>query len=465
MLPLFILIASAVVHFWSFGFPSSIVFDEVYFGRFVSDYWHGTYFFDVHPPLSRLLISGLGKLMGLDAIPTQWLSVGGELDPAMTALRLLPTLAGALLPLVIYLICRNFKLSKAAASAAALIVTFENSLVAHSRFIMQESMLILFGFLGVLFYQKFKAEQRRRHRSAWLGLSALFVAASISSKWIGLSYLAVIFALEIWDLLAERGWKGQLARIIKRFAATAGIYAAVIAIIYSSAFAIHFAALPRTGSGDAFMTAQFQKTLEGNKNFNDPRLTAPNFFQKLVEIDKRLYTAQKSITATHPSGTKWYTWPLMIRGVYLWHNGGWSGTDKNNELYILGNPLLYWLGTLSVLITIGLAAYCLIRRRGPDADAKRLMLFIIFGYLMNLIPYSFIGRILFLYHYETALVFSLIAIAFLLDRWCPVEKRALTATVLVLSAFLMFLYFSPLTYGTPLTPTELQHRMWLKSWR
>lgn len=467
MAPLFILIASAVAHFWNFGFPASIVFDEVYFGRFVADYWHGTYFFDVHPPLSRLLIAAFGKLTGIDQIPTEWLAVGGDLSPAMTALRFLPALAGTLLPVVIYFICRNFKLSKVSSVAAALLICFESSLLVHSRFIMQESMLILFGFLAILFYQKYKIDGKK----IWFALSAVFIACSISSKWIGLSYLAVIIVLEAWDQMHKHGAAHRIRRSMVELIKVGSIYLAFIAVIYSGSFALHFALLPRTGSGDGFMTPGFQKTLAGNRYENDQRLSTPNFFEKLIEINKQLYLSQKSITTAHPSGTKWYTWPIMQRGVYLWHNNDWSARDEKNELYLLGNPLIYWLGTLSIVFLMGYALWLASKRlrgRDPavaDPDKKALLLFLLFGYLMNLLPYSFIGRTLFLYHYETALVFSIMAIAAILEYLCPAEKRAKAAVLLVMAAFLVFLYFSPLTYGTPIASKELDKRMWLSTWR
>lgn len=41
-----------------------MVFDEVHFGGFASHYLKGTYFFDVHPPLGKLIIAGIGHLSG-----------------------------------------------------------------------------------------------------------------------------------------------------------------------------------------------------------------------------------------------------------------------------------------------------------------------------------------------------------------------------------------------------------------
>jgi dolichyl-phosphate-mannose-protein mannosyltransferase len=39
-------------------------FDEVHFGGFAGQYINGTYYFDVHPPLAKILIALSGQVFG-----------------------------------------------------------------------------------------------------------------------------------------------------------------------------------------------------------------------------------------------------------------------------------------------------------------------------------------------------------------------------------------------------------------
>lgn len=43
-------------------------FDELHFGKYVGMYVKKIFFFDLHPPLGKLLISGVAYLAGFDGI-------------------------------------------------------------------------------------------------------------------------------------------------------------------------------------------------------------------------------------------------------------------------------------------------------------------------------------------------------------------------------------------------------------
>lgn len=43
---------------------AGVVFDEYHFGRFTNQYNAGTYLFDIHPPLGKLVLYYVGKVFG-----------------------------------------------------------------------------------------------------------------------------------------------------------------------------------------------------------------------------------------------------------------------------------------------------------------------------------------------------------------------------------------------------------------
>ena len=52
-----VLLVGFAVRLFRLGQPDSIIFDEVYFGKFAGKYIKTRYYVDVHPPLAKLLIT------------------------------------------------------------------------------------------------------------------------------------------------------------------------------------------------------------------------------------------------------------------------------------------------------------------------------------------------------------------------------------------------------------------------
>ena len=88
-----LLVCSVVVHFTFFGHPNETVFDEVHFGKFISGYYSGEYYFDIHPPLGKLMIAGFAKLFDFQP-EFSFTDIGDQFpNEKYMALRFLPTLA------------------------------------------------------------------------------------------------------------------------------------------------------------------------------------------------------------------------------------------------------------------------------------------------------------------------------------------------------------------------------------
>jgi dolichyl-phosphate-mannose--protein O-mannosyl transferase len=72
---------------------------------------------------------------------------------------------------------------------------------------------------------------------------------------------------------------------------------------------------------------------------------------------------------------------------------------------------------------------------------------------------------MFLYHYQVALIFSVLALVILLNRIQNQKVQNKMIISLAILSFVFFIYFSPLTYGLPISKDTLESMMWIKSWR
>lgn len=91
--------------------PNSVVFDEQHFGSFTNSYLSGKYFFDIHPPLGKLIFY----------VTSLWCGYNGEYrfqtqgevytNGHYITLRAVPAIFGGLLIPLIYLTARQMRLS------------------------------------------------------------------------------------------------------------------------------------------------------------------------------------------------------------------------------------------------------------------------------------------------------------------------------------------------------------------
>lgn len=440
-------IVSLLTHFAFFGQPKQAVFDEVYFGKFISSYYTHQYYFDIHPPLGKLLITGFATATGytptsnFDKIGTDYT------DNGYMTLRFLPSLAGAMLPVVLFFLALELGFSLRASTATGLLIALENALVVQSRFILLDSFLLLFGFGSLLLYFIY----RRNKNVLIFVLAGLLGGASASIKWTGLTFLVIPLIFELITNWGKRKWLPAPKTILRIVA-----YLIPAVLLYFSVFMIHFSLLTQSGTGDNYMSPEFQHSLIGNTNSHMADLKTENMFEKFIELNRVMYQSNTGIaTNAHPYGSRWYTWPIMQRTVYYWQGTGPNGTVRN--IYLLGNPVIWYAALIGMV-----GGFIGIVTRKIRATGPATILYA--GYIINLLPFMQISRVMFLYHYLTALVFSILILVYMIDR-LPRTKRNQVFNALLVLAGLSFLYFAPLTYGTAISPSYFNSHFWLKSWR
>jgi dolichyl-phosphate-mannose-protein mannosyltransferase len=164
-------------------------------------------------------------------------------------------------------------------------------------------------------------------------------------------------------------------------------------------------------------------------------------------MQKQMWWYHTGLKATHPYTSSWWSWPFMIRPVYLYTSeeiGGWV-----SRIYAIGNPAIFWGGLVSIIVGI---YYAFIERN------KNLAL-VVFSYLVFFVPWAASPRIMFLYHYLPSLPFSAIATGYVLRR------NSKLAIWLLGIGLLVFIYFYPHWAGLNIPIWLDKSYYWFTSWR
>ncbi|RIA96567.1 glycosyltransferase family 39 protein [Glomus cerebriforme] len=275
---------SFVTRFYSIEYPAQVVyvaifisfnwstsFDEVHFGKFASYYLKRMYFFDVHPPLAKMMFAGMGYLLGYDG-HFEFDNIGDDYisnNIPYVGLRALPATLGALFVPLMYMIMIESGYPIITAIFAAALVLFDNALICQTQLILLDSMLIFFMLCTFYSYVRFYKLRLREFSNEWwiwLVTSGVSLGLTISVKMVGLftvMTIGVAVLIDLWNLLdIKRGL--TMTQFRKHFAARAIGLIVVPISVYLFFFYIHFIILNTSGPGDAFMSPAFQETLRGN---------------------------------------------------------------------------------------------------------------------------------------------------------------------------------------------------------
>ncbi|KAG8902034.1 hypothetical protein FRB99_004858 [Tulasnella sp. 403] len=260
------------LRFYKINHPDQVVFDEVHFGKFAAYYILREYYFDVHPPLAKLMFGAMGWFVGFDG-NFEFSNIGDSYSVHQVpyvGLRSLPAFLGSLTVPVVYAIMKESGYPTAIAAFSACLVLFDNAHVSQTRLILLDAALIFFMSLSLLSYIKFRKLRYHEFTPQWWGwmfATGTFLACTLGCKMVGLLTFATVgiaVCVDLWHLLDIRTGL-SIEQFYRHFAARALGLIVWPFMVYLSFFWIHFKVLKYSGTGDSFMSPQFQESLAGNE--------------------------------------------------------------------------------------------------------------------------------------------------------------------------------------------------------
>jgi len=408
-------------------YTNSTYFDEIYHVRTAYEHIESESPYEIsHPPLGKLLL-GLGiRLFGLN--PFGW--------------RFSGTLIGVLMLPALYLFLKKMFGGTAVPAAVTAVWATDFLHFVQTRIATIDSYAVFFILLMYLFFWLYWRAPREALRD-WLpplALSGLCFGLGAACKWICLYAGAGLGLLWLLDRVfrakacdgpeKRRGyWRETSVNILWCLLC----FVLVPAVVYYLSYYAYGTAKGMHGPGMFF---------------------SGDYFRLVLDNQKYMFSYHSGVTATHPYSSVWWQWLLDLRPILYYLE--YLPDGRHITIGAIVNPMLCWGGLLAMVCMAYLAA----------CKKDRTALFILIGYLAQLVPWIFVHRIVFEYHYFAATVFLLLAIGYLLrsaQLRLP-DWRGILLRFSGVSAVLFLVYY-PVLAGTPIAAWYGNRFLdWLGGW-
>lgn len=360
------------------NYRNSMYFDEIYHGRTAYEFLHGLYSYEnTHPPLGKIFIAFGVSVFGMN--PFGWRIVGVLFGIAMVPF--------------VYLFARRLTDRTSAAALACVLFSFDFMHLAQTRIATIDVYITFFVILMYYFmysYSKLSFYDTPLWKTFLpLGACGICMGLGIASKWTGVyagAGLAILFFATLYRRYREYRYaktdpQGETSgishsRILERFVPCTRntvffclcFFVAIPAAIYLLSY------LPFRDNTDSGLLA------------------------RMIHNQTTMFNYHSTLDATHPYSSPWYQWPIISRPI--WYFSGQPGETLREGISAFGNPLVWWAGIPAFLYMLW--------RWAKDRD--RTAAFLSIGYLAQYLPWMFVTRITFIYHYFPSVVFVVLMI-------------------------------------------------------
>lgn len=374
------------------SYLNSTYFDEIYHARTAFENLEGIYPYEIsHPPLGKLIIALGISIFGMT--PFGW--------------RFSGTLFGVLmLPVLYVFLKRLFKKTEVAICGTA-IFAFDFMHFTQTRIATIDTYGVFFILLMYLFMYLYVSEGEKKH----LALSGVFFGLGAASKWTCLyagAGLGVIWLIS-WIIRIAKNEERVWNKFLKNCLFCILFFVFIPGLIYYVSYFPYAQARGMHGLG-MFFSSDYAATVAENQKF--------------------MFTYHSGVHSEHPYSSRWYQWVIDARPILYYLNSFGDGTHSSFGAFL--NPVLCWTGLGAMLVMAYLTIFCKDKKAG----------FILVGYIAQLLPWVFITRTTFEYHYFPSAVFLTLAISYIFSMMFEKNKKwrpyVYGLTALSLALFVMF---------------------------
>lgn len=438
-------------------YRDSMYFDEIYHGRTSYEFLNGlTAYENTHPPLGKILISLGVAVFGMN--PFGW--------------RIMGTLLGiAMLPFM-YLFGKKITNSTAFGAFACFLFAFDFMHFTQTRIATIDVFVTFFVILMYYFmfqYCTLSFYDTSLGRTLLpLGACGISMGLGIACKWTG-AYAGAGLAILFFGVLFRRYREYLWAKSILSGTSWADFCNAEPTSFCNpdtrTEKALHISTVFTSNVLKTlgfcllfFVVIPFGIYLLSYLPFRDG--TDAGLFTRMLHNQETMLNYHKNLNAEHYFSSRWWEWPVMLRPIWYYSAviSDTASTHVREAISAFGNPLVWWTGIPASLYMI----YFAYKKK------DRIAVFLLIGYLAQYLPWFFVTRITFIYHYFPSVAFVVMMITYslkLLKNRMSSDRFLLLLVFYSAAVFALFLLFYPVLSGQPVSTEYVDHWLrWLDSW-
>ncbi len=489
--PLAVAVIGGFLRFWHLGRPPWLVFDETYYVKQgasmlqygyeraiksdlkkpdllwnsgTTDVWGTNADFVVHPPVGKWMIGAGEWLFGVTN-PFGW--------------RFASAVVGTASILMIGRIARRLFRSTVLGTTAALLLAIDGQHFVHSRTGLLDVFVMfwaLAGF-GCILIDRDHARARLAARVATRGASgfgpglgirpwriaaALCLGLCASTKWSGLFFAAAFsIASVLWDVAARRaaGTRHWLITGLLRDGPSGFVHIVpVILTVYVASWAGWF-----------HSTDAYNRQWGAEHPATGWASHVPDAVRGLWNYHQQMWQFNTTLRATHPYQSHPWSWIVLGRPTSFDYRGyklgerGCTYTECARAITDLGNPVIWWGGTIAIVVLV------VVWLLGRDWRAGAILAGLAGGWLPWFI---WAERTIYTFYAVAFVPFVVLALTFCLGLLLGPSEASPDRRVvggglaggIVLLAVLSFAFFYPVLSDVMIKHSSWVDRMWLPSW-
>ena len=211
----------------------------------------------------------------------------------------------------------------------------------------------------------------------------------------------------------------------------------------------------------------------------DPGSYKSPFLRDFVHLNVAMMTSNNALVPDPDKqddlASQFWQWPILNVGLRMC---GWD--DHIVKYFLLGNPLVYWGSTASIVALGALVAWYAVRwQRGYEelkpSEIDQIHyggLYPLAGWFLHYMPFVAMARVTYVHHYYPALYFAILTMGFVLD-WVtrPLARRGNKVLewavfgVFYAATIGLFWLFRAIVFGMEGSNQQWRHLKWFDKWR